>query len=214
MTIRVLLVDDHELIRQGLARAVERTDDLEVIGQAATVAEALAMWRALRPDVIITDLQLSDGSGLQVVRTVRTESVEVGIVVLTMHGGDAQVFAAMEAGASAFLGKESRGSEVVGAARHAAAAPRSFVSPSLTETMLRPSSAASSRLTTREMEVLRLVVDGLGTADIARRLFLGESTVKTHLNRVYRKLDVANRTQAVTAAVRLGLLLDHYPVAG
>ena len=214
MTIRVLLVDDHELIRQGLARAVERAGDMEVVGQAATVAEALAAWRALRPDVVVTDLQLPDGSGLAIVRTARSESEEVGLVVLTMHAGDAQVFAAMEAGASAFLGKETRGSEVVSTARHAAAAPRGFLSPSLTASMMRRADVASTRLTKREQEILRAVADGLATADIAQRLFLGESTVKTHLNRIYRKLGVANRTQALAAAVRLGLLLDDYAVAG
>lgn len=214
MTIRVLLVDDHELIRQGLARAVEREDDMEVLGHAGSVAEAVAMWRALRPDVVITDLQLPDGSGLEIVRTLRTESDQVGIVVLTMHAGDAQVFAALEAGASAFMGKERRGSEVVSTARHTATAPRSFLSPGLTESMMRRAGVASTRLTEREHQILALVADGLGTAAIAGRLYLGESTVKTHLNRVYRKLGVANRTQALAAAVRLGLLLDHHAVAG
>ncbi|TIC81302.1 response regulator transcription factor [Nocardioides sp. GY 10113] len=209
MTTRVLLADDHELIRQGLARAVEREGDMEVVGHAGSVAEALAAWRALRPDVVVTDLQLPDGSGLDVVRSVRAESERVGIVVLTMHTGDAQVFAAMEAGASAFLGKESRGAEVVSTARHSATAPRAFLSPGLTRSVLRREAVASTRLTAREREILRLVADGLGTADIARRAHLGESTVKTHLNRVYRKLGVANRTQALAAAVRLGLLLDH-----
>jgi DNA-binding NarL/FixJ family response regulator len=214
MTIRVLLVDDHELIRQGLARAFERETDVEVVGHASSVAEGLAMSRGLRPDVVITDLQLPDGSGLEVVRTLRAESDQVGIVVLTMHAGDAQVFSAMEAGASAFLGKERRASEVVSTARHSAMAPRSFLSPGLTETMMRRASVASTRLTTREQQILQLVADGLGTADIAGRAYLGESTVKTHLNRIYRKLGVANRTQALAAAVRLGLLLDHHAVAG
>lgn len=214
MTNRVLLVDDHELIRQGLARAFEREEDMEVIGHASSVAEGIAMWRALRPDVVITDLQLPDGSGLDIVRTLRADSGQVGIVVLTMHAGDAHVFSAMEAGASAFLGKECRGSEVVSTARHSAMAPRSFLSPGLTATMMRRASVASTRLTSREQQILQLVADGLGTADIARRAYLGESTVKTHLGRIYRKLGVANRTQALAAAVRLGLLLDHRAEAG
>ena len=126
MAITILLVDDHDLVRQGLARAFERAADFEVIGQAETVQQALSMWAALRPDVVVTDLQLPDGTGLDVVQGVRQDSATAGLVVLTMHTGDPQIFAAIEAGASAFLGKESRGDEVVGAARHAARSSRSF----------------------------------------------------------------------------------------
>jgi DNA-binding NarL/FixJ family response regulator len=207
MATTVLLVDDHELIRQGLTRAFERSEGLEVVAQAATVAEALASYAAHRPDVVVTDLQLPDGSGLDIVRAVRLDGDDVGVVLLTMHTADAQVFAAMEAGASAFLGKESRGQEVVRVVRHAAAAPRSFVAPGLTGSLLRRGAAAATRLTPRELSILRLVADGLGTTDIAGRLYLGESTVKTHLNRIFRKLGVANRTQALAEANKRGLLV-------
>src|SRR5687768_10217859 len=159
MATTVLLVDDHELIRQGLSRAFERTEGLEVVAQAATVSEGLAAYAAHRPDVVVTDLQLPDGSGLDIVRAVRLDSDVVGLVLLTMHTADAQVFAAMEAGASAFLGKESRGEEVVRVVRHAAAAPRSFVAPGLAGSMLRRGAAAATRLTPRELSILRLVAD-------------------------------------------------------
>jgi DNA-binding NarL/FixJ family response regulator len=207
MATTVLLVDDHELIRQGLARAFERTEGLEVVAQAATVSEALAAYAAHRPDAVVTDLQLPDGTGLDIVRAVRLDSDSVGLVLLTMHTADAQVFAAMEAGASAFLGKETRGEEVARIVAHAVAAPRSFVAPGLTGSLLRRGAAAATRLTARELAVLRLVADGLGTSDIAGRLYLGESTVKTHLNRIFRKLGVANRTQALAEANKLGLLV-------
>ncbi|GAB3261327.1 response regulator [Nocardioides dilutus] len=208
MATTVLLVDDHELIRQGLARAFERTGGLEVVAQAATVSEALATYAAHRPDAVVTDLQLPDGTGLDVVRAVRQDSDAVGLVLLTMHTADAQVFAAMEAGASAFLGKETRGDEVARIVAHAVAAPRSFVAPGLTGSLLRRGASVATRLTPREQEVLRLVADGLGTSDIAARLYLGESTLKTHLNRIFRKLGVSNRTQALAAAIRLGLLVE------
>lgn len=214
MTTRVLLIDDHELIRQGLARAFDRDPGLEVVGQAASVREALAAWRALAPDVVVTDLQLPDGTGFDIVRAVRADSNDVGIVMLTMHAGDAQVLAAMEAGASAFLGKECRGSEVAGVVRQAARTPRSFSSPTLAAAVMHRADVAGARLTEREQRVLELVADGLATPEIAKRLYLGESTVKTHLNRIYRKLGVANRTQALATAVRLGLLLDRVPSAG
>lgn len=214
MTIRVLLVDDHELIRQGLARAFERAADTEVVGQAACVKEALSMWAALAPDVVVTDLQLPDGTGLDLVAAVRRESDEVGLVVLTLHAGDPQIFAAMEAGASAFLGKESRGEEVVGAARQAARSPRSFLCTGLAGALMRRASSGSHRLSERELTVLRLVADGLRTSDIARQLHLGESTVKQHLGHVYRKLGVTSRTEALAAAMRLGLLIAPVPRAG
>jgi DNA-binding NarL/FixJ family response regulator len=211
MATTVLLVDDHELIRQGLCRSFERTDGVEIVAQAATVAEALAAYAVHRPDVLVTDLQLPDGTGLDIVRAIRHQDGAVGLVLLTMHTADAQVFAAMEAGASAFLGKETRGQEVIRVVMHAAAAPRSFVSPGLTGSMLRRGAAAATRLTPREQQILQLVADGLGTSDIARRLYLGESTLKTHLNRIFRKLGVSNRTQALAAAIRLELLVDVRP---
>ncbi|MCM0619223.1 response regulator transcription factor [Nocardioides bruguierae] len=208
MTQRVLLVDDHELIRQGLARAFERAGEWEVVGEAAGVAEALALARVLKPDVVVTDLQMPDGSGFDVVRALREDSPEVGLVILTMHLGDAQVLAAMEAGASAFLGKETRGPDVVAIAAQALRDPDGFVSTGLAGAIRRRAAVGVSRLTDRETEVMRCLADGLGTAEIAARLYLGESTVKTHLNRIYRKLGVRNRTQALAEAVRAGLLLD------
>ncbi len=212
--MRVLLIDDHELIREGLSRVFERCGADEVVGQAGSVAEGLAMAAALAPDVVVTDLELPDGSGFDVVRRLRAKSDTIGLVVLTMHRGDAAVLSALEAGASAFLTKESRGTDVVAAAARAARAPRAFVCPSLAGAVARGAAGPSTRLTQRERQVLQLVAEALGTADMARRLHLGESTVKTHLNRIFRKLGVANRTQALAAAHRQGLLLDHAPVAG
>jgi len=214
MPTSVLLVDDHELIRQGLARAFERDGAMSVVGQAANVAEALSAWRTLRPQVIVTDLQLPDGTGLDVIRAVRSESGEVGLVMLTMHAGDAQIFAAMEAGASAFLNKEARGADVVSAAGHAARAPRSFMCSGLTGAVMRRASTAASQLTPREQEILELLAEGLRAGEIARRLYLGESTVKTHITHVYEKLGAANRAQALVTAMRRGLLLETLSAVG
>jgi DNA-binding NarL/FixJ family response regulator len=214
MAVRVLLVDDHDLVRQGLVRAFERAGGFEVVGQAGTVRDAVSRWSALRPDVVVTDLQLPDGSGLEVVEAVRRDSDTAGVVVLTLHAGDPQIFAALEAGASAFLGKESRGEEVVGAARHASRTPRSFLCTGLAGALMRRASQSTTRLSPRELEVLRLLGEGLRTVEIARRLHLGESTVKLHLGHVYRKLGVGSRTEALAAGLRLGLLLAPVPVAG
>ncbi|UFN45607.1 response regulator transcription factor [Nocardioides okcheonensis] len=207
MNTSVMLVDDHELIRQGLARAFERDDAMHVVGQAGSVHEGLAVFRELRPDVVVTDLQLPDGQGLEIVRAVRAESDTVGLVVLTMHAGDDQIFAAMEAGASAFVGKDSKSSEVVSAAKHAAVAPRTFLCAGLSAAMMRRATApAAPRLSTREEEVLALLAEGLGTSDIAGRLYLSESTAKTHITHIYQKLGAANRAQALVTAMRMGLL--------
>ena len=207
MGTTVLLVDDHELIRQGLARAFERDEDMSVVGQAGSVREGVEAFRELLPDVVVTDLQLPDGHGLEVVRAIREVSDTAGVVVLTMHAGDDQIFAAMEAGASAFVGKDTRATEVVSAAKHAAVAPRTFLCSGLSEAMMRrATSPAPPKLSGRETEVLALLADGLGTGEIASTLYLSESTAKTHITHIYQKLGAVNRAQALVAAMRLGLL--------
>lgn len=207
MSTTVMLVDDHELIRQGLARAFERDEDMHVVGQAGSVNEGLRVFEELRPDVVVTDLQLPDGHGLEIVRAIRTTNDAVGLVVLTMHAGDEQIFAAMEAGASAFVGKDSKSSEVVSAAKHAAVAPRTFLCTGLSAAMMRRATApAAPRLSAREEEVLELLAESLGTSDIAGRLYLSESTAKTHITHIYQKLGAANRAQALVTAMRMGLL--------
>ena len=170
MGTTVLLVDDHELIRQGLARAFERDEDMTVVGQAGSLQEGVSAWASLQPDVVVTDLQLPDGHGLDVVRAIRASSDTTGVVVLTMHAGDDHIFAAMEAGASAFVGKDTRATEVVSAAKHAAVAPRTFLCAGLSQAVMRrATSPAPPKLSGREAEVLALLADGLGTGEIARR---------------------------------------------
>ena len=202
----VLLVDDHDLIREGLAGVFSLESDMEVVGEAKTVQEALAMDADLQPAVIVTDLQLQDGTGLDVVRAVRRERENAGLVVLTMHAGDEQIFAAMEAGASAFVGKDAPSTEVVKAARHAAVSPRSFLCSGLADAVMRRTSGESSRLTPRELDVLRLLAEGLSAGEIGGRLHLSESTVKSHVGHIYQKLGATNRTQALMTAMRTGLL--------
>jgi DNA-binding NarL/FixJ family response regulator len=212
MTIRVLLVDDHELIRSGLAGVFELQDDMEVAGQAGSVTEAMAAYADLKPDVVVADLQLQDGTGLDIVRAIRKQSNETGVVVLTMHSGDDQIFAAMEAGASGFVGKDAPSSEVVKAARHAAVSPRSFVCAGLVGAMMRRAAGGeSTRLSDREHEVLLLLADGLGAAQIGEKLYLSESTAKSHIARIYQKLGAANRAQALVTAMRIGLLSSIKP---
>jgi DNA-binding NarL/FixJ family response regulator len=207
----VLLVDDHELIRDGLSGVFSAQEDMEVVGAAKTVAGALDLYFGHEPDVIVTDLQLPDGTGLDIVRRVRKESDKTGLVVLTMHAGDDQIFAAMEAGASAFVGKDAPSTEVVKAARHASVSPRSFLCAGLAQAMMRRVSGESTRLSEREHDVLVLLADGLSAGEIAPRLHLSESTVKSHVARIYQKLGASNRAQALVTAMRIGLLSSVNP---
>jgi DNA-binding NarL/FixJ family response regulator len=204
--LRVLIVDDHELVREGLVGAFAREDATDVVGSVGTVAEAISAYRLDRPDVIVTDLQLQDGTGLDIIRQVRQKDEKIGLVVVTMHSGDDQIFAAMEAGASAFVGKDAPSTEVVRAARHAAVSPRSFLCTGLAGAMMRRMSAESTRLSTREHEVLLLLADGANAAAIGQQLYMSESTVKSHIARIYQKLGASNRAQALVTAMRIGLL--------
>lgn len=207
----VLLVDDHELIRQGLARAFEREPSMTVVAQAGSVVQALAAFEQHRPQVVVTDLQLPDGTGFDVIRAIRAQNADTGLVMLTMHSGDDQIFTAMEAGASAFVGKDAPSAEVVSAARHAAVSPRTFLCTGLPGAMLRRANDDRPRLSQREQEVLDLLADGLGTAAIAAQLFMSESTAKTHIARIYQKLGATNRAQALVTAMRVGLLTSVQP---
>lgn len=212
-SISVLLIDDHELIRNGLGAVLDLEPDLRVVATAGSVAEGIARYHEVMPDVVVTDLQMQDGTGLDVVRTLRKESDRVGLVVLTMHSGDEQIFAAMQAGASGFVGKDAPSTEVIKAARHAAVSPKAFVCAGLVGAMMRRQSAESTALTEREHDVLLLLAEGLNAAAIGQKLYLSESTTKSHIARIYQKLGAANRAQALVTAMRIGLLSTVQPAA-
>ena len=204
---RVLLVDDHELIRKGLRHAFERDRTFEVVGEAASAAEAIRQAGALQPDVVIMDLRLAENSsGLEATRALRKSSATMGIVILTMYAGDDQLFGALEAGASAFVPKTAPAEEVVAAARHAASSPSAFTAADLAEAMKRRLAPAGPQLSPRESQVLRLLADGMSVAGIAKQLYVSESTAKTHISKLYEKLGAANRAQALMTALKLGLL--------
>jgi len=199
-------VDDHALIRQGLRRAFEQTDDLEVVGDAGSVPEALAMARAVAPDVAVVDINLGDGNGIDLVRQLRSTSDAIGLVVLTMYDGDDHLFNALEAGASAFVLKSAPSDEVASAVRQAAVSPTAFTANDLAGAMRRRMQGAAVQLTPREDEILQLLASGMSVAQVSGALFISQSTAKTLMSKLYDKLGASNRTQAVMAAVRLGLL--------
>lgn len=209
--MRVLLIDDHELIRQGLRRSFDREQDATVVGEAGTVADALRLHLLEEPDVVVLDIRLPDGSGLDVARELRGRDPKLGIVILTMYAGDEQLFAALDAGASALVPKSAPATEVVAAARHALAAPGSFSAPDLAAAMTRRLKPAGPQISPRERDVLVLLAEGHPIAQIARKLFISESTTKTHISKLYDKLGAANRAQALMTALRLGLISQHDP---
>jgi DNA-binding NarL/FixJ family response regulator len=206
MTTAVLLVDDHDLIRQGLRRAFERAEDFTVVGEAATVADALAAVESKSPDVVTMDVRLPDGNGIDAVRRLRAAHPQLGIVVLTMYAEDEHLLGALDAGASAFVAKDAPAEDVVAAARHAAAAPDAFSATDLAEAMRRRLTPPAPSLSPRETEVLSLLADGLAVAQIAKTLYISESTTKTHISKLYDKLGAANRAQALMTAMRRGLI--------
>jgi DNA-binding NarL/FixJ family response regulator len=203
---RVLLVDDHDLIRRGLRYALGRDEQFHVVGEAATVSAALDLAEALRPDVVIVDVRLPDGNGFDLTRTLRAASETMGIVVLTVHIGDDELLSALEAGASAFVSKSAPSGEVVAAARHAAAAPGAFTATDLSGVLDRRLAPANRRMTHREDQVLQLLADGMTVASVGKMLLVSESTVKNHITHLYEKLGARTRSQALMTATQLGLV--------
>ena len=206
MPTTVLLVDDHELIRHGLRRAFESDPGFAVVGEASRVDEAISQAAALKPDVVVLDIRLPDGSGLDAARALREAHPDMGIVVLTMYAGDDHLFGALEARASAFVAKDAPADDVLAAARHAASAPTSFVAADLASALRRRLSVTAIQLTPRERNVLDLLAQGLTIAALAKQLYVSESTAKTHISNLYEKLGAANRAQALMAAIRHGLI--------
>ncbi len=207
--IRVFLLDDHEIVRRGIADLLDAATGFLLVGEAATAAEALARMPAARPHVALLDARLPDGSGIDVCREIRSALPEVRCLILTSYDDNDAIFAAVLAGAAGYLLKEIRGSNLVDAIRQVAEG-KSLLDPAVTERLLArlregaPQDARLASLTTREREVLALIADGLTNRQIGERLFLAEKTVKNYVSGLLAKLGMQRRTQAAVygAAVR------------
>ncbi|MBI3933032.1 MAG: response regulator transcription factor [Acidobacteria bacterium] len=203
--IRVLLVDDHPIVREGLRTVLEQRPDFEVAGEAADGEQAIAAYGRLRPDVAIVDLRLPKLDGVQVIAAIRRLDPEARIVVLTSFGGDADVSRALAAGARAFLLKGASGRDVVGTLRRVCGGQEAFAAtPAVAERLAEARTWPG--LTPRETEVLEFLADGLRDREIAERLGLTVATVKVHVHRILEKLDAQDRTEAVMRAVKRGLI--------
>ena len=204
--IRVLCVDDHAIVREGVSLKIDLEPDMCVVAAAATGEQAVALFAEHRPDVTLMDLQLPNMSGLEAIHAIHALDPAARIVVLTMYAGDDTLFGALEAGASAFVPKSAPADEVVAAARHAASAPSAFTADGLADAMKRRLAPSGPQLSPRESQVLRLLAEGMSVAGIAKQLYVSESTAKTHISKLYEKLNSANRAQALMTALKLGLL--------
>ncbi|HEY8340635.1 MAG TPA: response regulator transcription factor [Egibacteraceae bacterium] len=217
MPIRVLLVDDQALMRAGFRMILESEDDLEVVGEAGNGYEALELARRTRPDVVLMDIRMPKMDGVEATRHLAGPDVEdpVKVLILTTFDLDEYVYSALRAGASGFLLKDAPPDDLVDAIRVVAAGD-ALLAPSVTRRLLdefasRPDPsarppAALERLTAREVEVLTLVARGLSNAEIAKELYVGETTVKTHVGRILAKLGLRDRVQAVVLAYEEGLV--------
>ncbi|MEU8614845.1 response regulator transcription factor [Actinoplanes sp. NPDC048791] len=204
--IRLILVDDHPVVRHGIRGMLEAEPDLSVVGEASSGPEGVALAAELRPDIVLMDLRMPGGDGVEATAQIVATVPGVRVMVLTTYESDRDILRAIEAGAGGYLLKDASPAELAEGVR-AAARGETVLAPSVASTLVRQvRSPAPPALSARETEVLRLVARGLTNADIGRELFITEATVKTHLLRAFAKLDVADRTAAVTRAMSHGLL--------
>jgi DNA-binding NarL/FixJ family response regulator len=204
--IRLLIADDHPVVRDGLRAMLATQPDMELVGEAATGTQAVAQARALRPDVVLMDLQMPELDGPGAIATLREQAPEVRVLVLTTYGTDADITRAVDAGATGYLLKDAPREQLFGAIR-AAARGESVLSPLVATRVLgRMRAPAEEALSPRELEILQAVARGLSNKDIGRQLYVSEATVKTHLLRVFSKLGVDDRTAAVTVALERGII--------
>lgn len=207
--IKVLLVDDHEMVRIGLSAMLATEEDVEIVGEAASGEEALALAEAFRPDVVLMDLVMAGMDGIETTRRLVRLLPDCKVIVLTSYVDDEKVYPAMEAGAFGYLLKTSRAADITRAIRNAAEG-RPTLEPQVATKMISRfrrfgETPPHEELTEREREVLRLVAKGKSNRDIAEELGIGIKTVKFHLSNIFAKLGVEDRTQAVVYAFRHGL---------
>ena len=210
-SIRILIVDDHPIVRQGLATVLEQESDLSVVGQAANGVEAVAKARELLPDIILMDLQMPEMDGVEAINRIMAEELKAGIIILTTYDTDDHIFRGIEAGARGYLLKDSPPTEVVKAIRTVNRG-ESLIEPRVASRILDRLGQLSrgptpeSTLSRREIEVLEVMATEAANKQIANDLNIGQSTVKTHIVRIFNKLGVNGRTEAVAEAIKKGII--------
>lgn len=202
--IRVMLAEDHAVVREGLAALLAVQPDMEVVAQATNGREAVERFLEFTPDVLLVDLRMPELGGVEVIATIRAAVPQARILVLTTYGGDEDVYRALEAGAQGYLLKDADTKDLLQGI-HALHEGRRFVPAAVAQRLVERTMAGPA-LTQRELDVLRQVASGKTNKEIARALFITEGTVKTHVNNIYHKLGVRDRTEAVMTGIRRGIL--------
>jgi DNA-binding NarL/FixJ family response regulator len=201
--IRILIVDDHPMLREGVTAIIQLQEDMVLVGEAADGSEAIEAFGRLQPDVTLMDLQMPMVGGLEAITAIRATHPDARIIVLTTYTGDVQAVKALKAGAAGYLLKSALRKELLDAIR-AVHAGRRYVPPEVaTDIAIH---AADESLSEREVEILRLVADGKANKEIARQLAISDETVKGHLKSIFSKLAVRDRTEAVTVALKRGVI--------
>jgi DNA-binding NarL/FixJ family response regulator len=203
--IRVIVADDHAVVRQGLAGLIDAAEDMTVVGSVADGAEAVALAREHRPDVVLMDLQMPGVDGVAATRRLLEEAPGVQVLVLTSFSDTDRIVSALDAGAVGYLLKDAEPAEILDGVRAVARGESPLHPRAARQLLLARSAAPRVELSAREKEVLRLVVDGLANKQIARRLGISERTVKAHLTSTFQRIGVTDRTQAALWAQRNGL---------
>jgi len=207
-SIRVLIADDHEIVRRGLRMTIQGEPDMELVGEAQTGRQAVELVERLHPDLLLLDIQMPDMDGIQAARSIRSLHPELAILVLTSYHDDAQLYAALRAGVSGYLLKDIGGDDLVQAIREAAAG-RPQLHPEIAQRLMERMPAPTDpfdQLTPRELEVLKLIGRGLSNKEVGLALTVTEVTVKGYVSAIFAKLHVADRTQAALLAVKYGLI--------
>jgi two-component system response regulator DevR len=207
VTIKVFLLDDHEIVRRGIKDLLESSDDIEVVGESGLAVEATSRIPALRPDVAILDARLPDGSGIDVCRAVRSQDPSIAALILTSYDDDEALFSAIMAGAAGYVLKQIRGTDLIDTVRRVAAG-QSMLDPAVTAQVLErlrngpPVDPAVAKLTPQELKILELIGDGKTNRQIGEEMFLAEKTVKNYVSSLLATLGLDNRTQAAIYNVK------------
>ena len=202
-SIRVLVVEDHHVVRQGLVALLNVEDGLEVVAEAADGVEAIAQFRKHKPNITLIDLRLPRLTGVEVIERIRMETPHARFIVLTTYDGDEDIYRALQAGARAYLLKGMTSGELIATIRMVHAG-KSHIPPAIAEKLAER--MGTEELTPREFDVLEQIVHGMSNKEIATELEISEATVKTHINSLLSKLNVTDRTQAATAAIQRGIV--------
>lgn len=207
--IRVVVADDHKVVRAGIRELLADEPDIEVVGEARNGHEAVALVLAKRPDVVVMDINMPELSGVEATRQIRAAAPQVRVLVLTAYQDDPYIYGLLDAGASGYILKTAEGGDIVRAVRATAAGKSAIdpaIAPRLIARLVRPAAPQHDTLTERELDVLRLAARGQTNKQIGVALQISDRTVQNHLANIYGKLGAASRTEAVTAALQRGLM--------